>query len=726
MKSHRPASTLLLVTALLSLAACNSQPTSTSILRQGTAYTTLQAESYSSQTGTALETTTDTGGGQNVGYIGNGDVLVYNSIDFGTANTPMIDVRLASGAAAGVTGKMEFRLDSTGGLKIGEVVFNPTGGWQTWGTYSARASSVSGVHNLYVVFTSSSGVDIGNLNWFSFTRSTPTLATSDTPDFGANVKIFGPTDAASTIQSKLDEIFNAQKSNQFGERRDAVFFKPGTYSNYINLGYYTSIYGLGLNPADVNINSYVTVDTFDGSGNGTQNFWRSIENFTTTTPNGIAQRWAVSQAAPVRRVHFKNGLDLFPSMPPGYVSGGYIADSKVDGQINSGGQQQWYTRDSNIGSWIGSNWNMVFSGVTGAPPNSFPSPMHTTLATTPVTREKPYLYVDGSGKYRVFVPALRLNSSGASWPNTPGYSIPLKEFYVAKPGVTTATLNQALSEGRHLLFTPGVYHLSQALNVTRPNTIVMGIGYATLIPDGGVNAINVADVDGVKLTGIMIDAGTVNSNALVSTGSWGTHTRHAGNPISIQDVYTRIAGATAGKAKDSFYVNTDDTIIDHIWAWRADHGNPGTVGWTVNTADTGLVVSGDNVIATGLFVEHYQKYEVYWAGQNGKTIFFQNELPYDPPSQSAWRTDGLGYAAYKVADGVTTHEAWGLGSYAFFNVFPSMHVDRSFEVPNVSGVKMHNLLTVSIGNTGTIDRVINSTGAPTPTNTTPSTVTNFN
>jgi hypothetical protein len=82
-------------------------------------------------------------------------------------------------------------------------------------------------------------------------------------------------------------------------------------------------------------------------------------------------------------------------------------------------------------------------------------------------------------------------------------------------------------------------------------------------------------------------------------------------------------------------VNANDTIVDDIWAWRAYHGNSGTVGWTTNTADNGMTVNGNNVEATGLFVEHYQKTEVAWNGQNGKIVVFQNEMPYDPPNQAA-------------------------------------------------------------------------------------------
>lgn len=364
--------------------------------------------------------------------------------------------------------------------------------------------------------------------------------------------------------------------------------------------------------------------------------------------------------------------------------------------------------------------------VQGAPPQAFPNPPHTTLGTTPVSREKPYLYFE-NGKYAVFVPGLRTNSSGVTWPNTAGTSIPLSQFYVARPTDSAATLNQALSQGLNLFFTPGVYHLSQTLNVTRANTVLFGLGFPALIPDGGVNGIQVADVDGVKISGLLFDAGTTNSPALLTVGTAGSHVSHAANPTSVQDVYFRIGGAVAGKATNSLVVNSDNAIIDHIWAWRADHGTQPT-GWAINTADTGLIVNGNNVLATGLFVEHYQKYNVLWNGQGGKTIFFQNELPYDAPATGWSSGNGYGYAAYKVADSVTTHEAWGLGSYCFFNVNPSITVARAFEVPNVAGVKFHDLLTVSLGNTGGISRVINNTGAAVPlpnTNTAPSNVLNF-
>jgi F5/8 type C domain len=551
-------------------------------------------------------------------------------------------------------------------------------------------------------------------------------AQSNTPNFGPNVDIFDPSMSSASIQSTLDSVFNTQKLNQFGTQRYALLFKPGTYSAEANIGYYTSIQGLGQNPDDVTINGDVTVDSFDGTGNATQNFWRSAENMA-INPSAGSDRWAVAQAGPFRRMDVHGGLELYPASY-GYASGGYIADTKVSGQVSSVSQQQWYSRDSNFGSWSGSVWNMVFSGVNGAPGQSFPTPPMTTLATTPVSRDVPYLYIDSSGNYHVFEPSLRANASGPSWATgpTPGTSVPMSQFFVADPSMSAATINTALSEGCNLLFTPGVYNLNQTLNVTHANTTILGLGFPTLIPQNGVNTMQVSDVDGVRIDGLLFDAGTVNSSALLTVGTAGSTVSHASNPISVQDTFFRIGGDIAGKATSSLVVNANGTIVDDIWAWRADHGNSGTVGWTTNTADNGMTVNGNNVEATGLFVEHYQKTEVAWNGQNGKIIFFQNEMPYDPPNQAAWMNGSSnGYPAIAVASNVTSFGAWGLGSYCYFNVNPAVNSAMAFQSPNTSGVAWHDLLTVSLGNVGTISHVINTTGAATPTNTTPSNVVSY-
>ncbi|MFF5183421.1 coagulation factor 5/8 type domain-containing protein [Streptomyces sp. NPDC000345] len=543
-------------------------------------------------------------------------------------------------------------------------------------------------------------------------------------DLGPNVLVFDPS--TPDIQARLDEVFRQQESAQFGTGRYALLFKPGTYHGLnAQLGFYTSIAGLGLSPDDTTINGDVTVDAGWFGGNATQNFWRSAENLALVPANGT-NRWAVAQAAPFRRMHVHGGLNLAPT-GYGWASGGYIADSRVEGQIGPYSQQQWYTRDSAIGSWLNGVWNMVFSGVEGAPAQSFPSPPYTTLDTTPVSREKPFLYVDGGGAFRVFLPAKRTNARGVSWGSgTPrGTSLPLSRFYVAKPGVPAATLNRALAQGLNLLLTPGIYHLDQPVRVNRPDTVVLGLGYATLIPDNGVTALKVADVDGVRLAGFLVDAGPVNSRTLLEIGPPGAWRDHCANPTTVQDVFVRIGGAGAGKATTSMVVNNRHTIVDHTWVWRADHGDG--VGWETNRADYGVVVNGHDVLATGLFVEHFNKYDVQWFGQRGRTIFFQNEKAYDAPNQAAVQNGALkGYAAYKVGDSVTTHEAWGLGSYCYYNVDPTIVQHHGFAAPNTPGVKFHDLMVISLGGNGQYEAVINDTGAPTSgTSTVPSVVVSY-
>ncbi|MFE7235556.1 discoidin domain-containing protein [Streptomyces sp. NPDC002405] len=540
-------------------------------------------------------------------------------------------------------------------------------------------------------------------------------------DLGPNVIVVDPS--TPNLQQKFDQVFAQQESNQFGSGRYQFLLKPGTY-NGINaqIGFYTSISGLGLNPDDTRINGDITVDAGWFNGNATQNFWRSAENLAINPVNGT-DRWAVAQAAPFRRIHVQGGLNLAPN-GYGWASGGYIADSKIDGTVGPYSQQQWYTRDSSVGGWTNGVWNMTFTGVQGAPATDFATGSYTTLDTTPISREKPFLYLDGS-TYKVFVPAKRTNARGVSWPANAGTSLPLDQFYVVKPGATAATINQALSQGLNLLFTPGVYHLDRTIDVTRANTVVLGLGLATLVPDNGVDAMHVADVDGVRLAGFLIDAGTVNSDTLLRVGQPGSSADHSANPTTVQDVFVRIGGAGPGLATNSVVVNSNNVVIDHTWLWRADHGSG--VGWNTNRADYGLWVNGNDVLATGLFVEHYNKYDVYWNGERGRTIFFQNEKAYDVPNAAAITHDGIvGYAAYKVADTVNTHEAWGLGSYCNFTADPSIVQAHGFQVPVKSGVKLHDILVISLGGQGQYAHVVNNTGAPTSgTSTVPSKVVQF-
>jgi hypothetical protein len=542
------------------------------------------------------------------------------------------------------------------------------------------------------------------------------------PDLGPNVTVFDASTPTATIQRALDSAFALQERSQFGPHRTAFLFKSGRYHVNARVGFYTQISGLGLSPDDVQIDGGIRADAkWRANGNATLNFWRAVENMAITPDSGF-DRWAVSQAAPLRRVHIRGDLVLDDG---GWSSGGFLADSRVDGDVRSGSQQQWLTRNSALGRWTGSNWNMVFVGTTGAPANSFPTPPYTTVDATPVVREKPFLYMDARRGWSVFVPARRTNSHGTTWEagEPRGVSFLLSTFEIIRPDSTvnsTAVMNAALARGKHLLITPGVYHMDAPLHITRANTIVLGLGLATLVADNGTTAIHVDDVDGVTIAGLLVDAGTVESPVLVRVGarchpgrSEGTArcTRHTSNPTLLADVFVRIGGVGPASAATSVEINSNDVIADHLWLWRADHG--AGAGWSTNPAATGLVVNGANVTVYALFVEHYQKHQVEWNGDSGRTYFFQNEMPYDVPSQEQWMAgDVRGFDAYHVDSRVTQHEAWGFGSYCFFNRNPSVVAEHAFSALLSRTVRFHHMVTVSLGGgKGTIAHVINDLGA---------------
>jgi hypothetical protein len=549
---------------------------------------------------------------------------------------------------------------------------------------------------------------------------------------GPNVCVFNDTMSQATIQADVDNIASQQVSNQFGTQRYAIFFEPGTYGSstdplIFQVGYYTTVAGLGLNPGDVTINGEINVSNQCSGTSCTalDNFWRSLSNLTinVTTGTGCQEStefWAVSQAAPLRRVHVNGNLFLFDYCSnPGFSSGGFIANSDfTGGSVINGSQQQWVTRNSDLDGWSNSVWNQVFCGDPGAPAQSFgvtSGVQFTTLGTCPVTEEEPFLYTGSNGKDSVFVPAVQRNSSGPTWTSgtEAGTSIPLSNFFVASPGTSGAAMTAAMARGLNLILTPGVYDLNQPIVVPHPGTVVLGLGMATLVPQHGNAAMIVVPNSGVKLSGLIIDAGPVNSPVLLSVGTPGPSS--AGNPDLIQDVFFRIGGAetTPVSATVSLLDNASNSIIDNIWAWRADHGN--AVGWTVNKADTGVVVTGNNVTATGMAVEHYQKNEVIWSGQGGTDIFFQNELPYDPPSQSAWMASPTqdGYPAFLVTNNVKSFQGYGMGSYVvFIQTTATLFNAEAFQAPKTPGVQFHDIFGVWIQGSGGDNSIINGVGGP--------------
>ena len=556
--------------------------------------------------------------------------------------------------------------------------------------------------------------------------------------FGPNVIVFDPSTPVGQIQATIDAVHAQQVDAEMVTNRYALLFKPGVYGTaaqplQIKVGYYTEIAGLGASPTDVTINGKIEVYNrclAPDNCVALVNFWRTLSNLTLNI-NSLGQDgcrasanfWAVSQAVSMRRLNI-TGANLslmdYCTAGPQFASGGFIADSSLPFVIN-GSQQQWLIRNSRIGGWSNAVWNQVFAGVEGAPSDAtFPNPPYTTLATTPVSREKPYLFLGERGDYAVRVPSAHTDTSGTTWgvAMTAGRTIALGDFFVASPSDSVHTINNQLARGRNLLLTPGVYEVGQSIAVKRADTVVLGLGHATLTAVGGAIPLTVADVPGVIVAGVTIDAGTVASPVLLEVGkkngNHGSKKSDPANPTTLSDVYFRVGGPHIGRAGVALEVNQDNVLIDHTWVWRADHGIEGFSGdterWNTNTGRNGVVVNGDNVTATGLFVEHFQEYNVIWNGENGRTILYQNELPYDPPTQADWMHDGVeGWAGYKVGDHVKTHRLDGGGVYVFNRNDPSIHTENGFEVPETAGVRLHHVMTVNLS-AGTIDHVVNGVG----------------
>ncbi|HEU5355910.1 MAG TPA: hypothetical protein VFU65_15665 [Actinocrinis sp.] len=556
---------------------------------------------------------------------------------------------------------------------------------------------------------------------------------------GPNVIVFTPDQPQTQIQTTLDDLANQQVPNQFGSQRYAVLFAPGTYGSsadplVFQVGFYTSVAGLGLNPGDTVING--SIDVYNqcvapDNCVALDNFWRSVSNLTINVAGqsgckGDTEFWAVSQAAPLRRVHVNGLVSLmdYCDGSPDYASGGFIADSQFTGStVINGSQQQYITRDSALDGWTNGVWNQVFCGDAGAPAQSFasnsglsggPAP-YTTLATCPVTQEEPYPYLDSAGKYRVFVPSLQRNSTGPTWSattQTAGSSLPLSSFYVVNPSSTVAQINTALAVGDNLLFTPGVYNIPHTIHVLWPNTKIIGLGFPTLIPTNGNVTMDVSGVGGVNLSGLIFDAGPVKSPSLLTIGWKGFPLSHAADPVTVDDVFFRVGGEQAGSVASAFVDNSDNSIIDDVWIWRADHG-AGAGTWTGDQGDTGLIVNGDHVTAYGLAVEHFQKTETVWNGQGGTVVFFQNENPYEVPDQASWMASPSqkGYPAFYLPNRVTRFQGYGMGSYSFFNQGVDIENAMAFQAPNAPGVQFHDILTVFLNGSGGIQSVVNGSGA---------------
>ncbi len=552
----------------------------------------------------------------------------------------------------------------------------------------------------------------------------------DEETFGNTLRVYAPTDDMASIQADIDAACDA--TGQFSRNRFTAAFKAGKYNELdLRMRYYMTFAGLSKKPTDTELGGF-NVYAELGGGNATCNFWCSIENLTV---NDDVQ-WAVSQATSMRRVKINGNLALTQkggSSPWG--SGGYISDSVITGTIDAGNQQQWLTRNSKWGNWIEGDMNLTFVGSDQSSPipaKGINGLSTVTVPETPMISEKPYLVFDKD--YYICVPALQKNAKGVSWTaeSTRDQYLPLSDFYVARADRDTAeTLNNALKNGKNLFFTPGIYLLDAPLKVEEENTVLLGTGLASLQPtdENDDTVVEIADVDGVRMAGLILDAGADTEN-LLRVGNEKTAVSHADDPIIFNDVYFRIGGAEQRSTfvRETLLINANDVVGDNFWVWRADHSYG--VGWEEtswendrgeivtngNVTVNGAIINGDNVKIYGLMVEHFHEYQTIWNGENGFMAFYQSETPYEVPDQDAYLStwNGVeydGWASYKIGDHVQKHTAYGLGIY-FVSRGGTFVLDHGIEAPSNPGIHIEHMAIAnfSSGNQSGIRHVINGYG----------------
>jgi len=588
-------------------------------------------------------------------------------------------------------------------------------------------------------------------NYYKVTRNSITVIISlENQMFGDNMYFYdrkyeNAETARKDINSHFGSIGLGGSNGEWTTKRQAYYFKANiegqTYdsggsgsassaeANSIELGFYSHIGGLGKVPSDVKLGSIFTKPHLSGGANATCTFWRSVENVEIMRDFA----WTVSQSTSARRMLIESTSKYISDIGDTnfWGSGGFIADTHyTSSRPNWGGQQQWYTRNAIFPSGsgaMGGSYNMVWQGCVN-PPKA--DDANSPIPATPIIREKPFLFIDKDGEYKVFVPAWQKDRVGISWSAADMGKGEIQDlltnWYVAKEGDTDLEINNALKAGKNIFFTPGHYSLNAPIQVNRKDAILLGAGIASVTLEPTEKniwgCIYADDKDGIIIAGLLMDS--FNSTTYqIRIGNEGANADHSADPILLTDITCRVGGVQSKNIQihASMQINSNNVVGDHFWLWRADHGSQkgGDARWLRDRCKNGLIVTGDDVTLYGLFTEHYQEYEVLWLGERGRTFFFQNEPPYDAPNQATWSSQGgrvAGYAAFKVANTVKEHQSIGMGSYAVFTgTDGNVSKKNGFEVPNSPNVKLEKMCTTRFAGPGNIQNVINGIGGSTAT-----------
>lgn len=625
------------------------------------------------------------------------------------------------------------------------------------------------------------------------------------PDWPINVMVFHPGDEAhidnittmiKPTEDPTKEFVGSDGTTQtthttehhFSTKRYALLFAPGEYKNCsFEVGYYVQMAGLGRTATGEEAVRFTADDgkesgpyvpalnkdfpktdggtiAWPGSGLCLDTFWRMAENFSSES-----LIWAVSQAAPLRRVHIRKNLELGDK--GAYASGGFLANTQVDGDCDYSSQQQWFSRAVFFNGKVpsGGVWNTVFSGCTGVVPEKSKVPdgnLVVTVEEKPRARlEKPYIVMTESGDYELHIP--KFTTEATTGAQLDGSNTEVRCFSKVKVGKAilpldkdgnyaeydddkyneltesdeklTLELQAALDEGKDLVLSPGIYFLTQPLVVKKPNQVILGIGLATLVaPQDGSPCIRVqAGTPGVKIASVVLEGSVqkepfsthANADKVRSLIDFGevdkTDPGDASNPGLLSDIFTRVGGSNPDrtvKTDAMVRIFSGNVVGDNLWLWRADHVKlrPGEepndpnfplyhqVGWELEEDGERKLI--DECICKNALVVEGNDVSIYG-------LFAEHTIE----DQMIWKgengnvsffqcelpydVDEFTHTGYHVHRDVESHTARGIGVYCNFTC-RDVKASKGIFMPSKDEITIENPFTLWLNSMGGIEHVV--------------------
>ena len=287
----------------------------------------------------------------------------------------------------------------------------------------------------------------------------------------------------------------------------------------------------------------------------------------------------------MRRVIVRGDLFLFDYLAKVQLaSGGFAAGIDVRGDVNFGTQQQWITRDSTFRKAMsGGAWSLVFVGVEFNEAASAPStraraerqPAYSVVDQSPIIAEKPFISIDSEGKYSLMVPRYKSNSSGFPVPEQElEDEISFEQVFVARAGDSSTNIQAALDDGYHVIFSPGIYYLSDALLITKDGQVVLGIGMATLVSSCNGCIKVKAGIKAVRIAGLTLQACQGYTACLLEVGEDTVPSGDASMPCVLSDIFVRVGGPLMKdglahresiEVGNMVVIHSNCTIGDNLW-----------------------------------------------------------------------------------------------------------------------------------------------------------------